>query len=342
MRTCAAIVTYGDRLGPLARTLDAVLAQGASHVIVVLNGASGRVRDYVETIEDSRVEIRDTGRNLGSAGGFAVALATAAAGSADAVWLLDDDNIPAQDALAHLVEESERNFERAMCSLRPDDVKHRQLLSGVPVDEVFDTASSAIGFDLRRSLRRWGRPSAPLPQIGEPKPILVPHAPWGGLWLPLPLVRRTAPPRLDLVLYQEDVEYTSRLPGQVLLIPASVVYDPDRRNSGPPEEAPLTDPMRLYYSVRNWLYFDKLRARSAGTRAAFALNCVLVVAKLLRRSLSDDPGGALARAVALGVMDAFSGRLGERRYAVPQWRPEPYRPPRRSQTNRGANTGTVS
>ena len=50
------------------------------------------------------LEYRNTGKNLGGAGGFCYGIRQAAAAGYDALWLMDDDTIPEPDALARFLE----------------------------------------------------------------------------------------------------------------------------------------------------------------------------------------------------------------------------------------------
>lgn len=95
---CAVVVTY-RRPDELAKSLDVVCSQSRTpdHVIVVDNDfaddAAGRVRDIVcsQPVPSTYLGSR---RNLGGAGGFALAMLHALALGADWLWLADDDGRP--------------------------------------------------------------------------------------------------------------------------------------------------------------------------------------------------------------------------------------------------------
>ena len=105
IRIAAVIVTY-NRKNKLRRCIAAVLDQNCSckpDVIVVDNNSSDRTSDLftgrAACFDDSRVKYFNTGLNTGGAGGFSFGIRKACELGYDYVWLMDDDCIPAPDAL---------------------------------------------------------------------------------------------------------------------------------------------------------------------------------------------------------------------------------------------------
>src|SRR4051812_29956579 len=101
-KTCVITVTYGDRWEFLSTVLTRLLSiPGVSNVIVV-NNASVYIVD--DRITDDRVTLLNNAVNQGSAGGYSQGMRYAFENiDADFFWLLDDDNLPNQDALLELL-----------------------------------------------------------------------------------------------------------------------------------------------------------------------------------------------------------------------------------------------
>lgn len=104
VRVAAVVVTY-NRLALLRRCLAALDAQTAplAAVWVIDNASTDGTAQAVLAMERPRIVYRNTGRNLGGAGGFAYGVREAALAGYDALWLMDDDTIPEPEALAALL-----------------------------------------------------------------------------------------------------------------------------------------------------------------------------------------------------------------------------------------------
>lgn len=91
---CAVVVTH-RRPDELATSLDLLTRQSRlpDHVIVVDNADDSRVRDLVAA-QPVPTTYLGSRRNLGGAGGFALAMLHALALGADWIWLADDDGRP--------------------------------------------------------------------------------------------------------------------------------------------------------------------------------------------------------------------------------------------------------
>ena len=121
MSVAAVIVTY-NRRDRLRQCLDAVIGQTGSavpDVIVVDNNSTDGTGEMVASYaEDAGIELTDRTEgiggsrrivylrqlyNSGGAGGFAHGIRNAVEAGYDYVWLMDDDCVPAEDALEELL-----------------------------------------------------------------------------------------------------------------------------------------------------------------------------------------------------------------------------------------------
>ena len=108
MNKVAAIIVTFNRKDKLLRCIDAVSMQTSDvqpDIILVDNNSSDGtgelIRQYISEHEDkgARILYHNLGYNSGGAGGFCFGLRKAAESGYDFMWLMDDDCIPAPDAL---------------------------------------------------------------------------------------------------------------------------------------------------------------------------------------------------------------------------------------------------
>lgn len=100
----AALVVTRDRPQLLLRVLQALHAQQRrpDRLIVVDNASGAATSVALAACTGMGMEVVRSDVNLGGAGGFALGMRHALAGSCDWLWLLDDDAVPRPDALALL------------------------------------------------------------------------------------------------------------------------------------------------------------------------------------------------------------------------------------------------
>jgi GT2 family glycosyltransferase len=100
----AVILTY-NRKDLLSRCLDAIKTQTSSpkRIIVVDNGSTDGTTEWVSERFGESVELYRLPQNRGSSGGFNIAMRIGYAQGDDLIWLMDDDVVPAPDALERLM-----------------------------------------------------------------------------------------------------------------------------------------------------------------------------------------------------------------------------------------------
>jgi GT2 family glycosyltransferase len=188
------------------------------------------------------VRIAELPSNTGGAGGFAYGLALALAGEADLIWLMDDDTIPAPEALAALLHARGRWPGR-----RPALI-----------------ASRVLWTDGREHPMNTPRPK-PFAKAAERAAasaiscLPIRSASFVSVLIEAAVCRQRGLPIADYFLWADDFEFTTRIlrGNQGLLCPASVVvhktatFGGSDTNPGP----------RFFYEVRNKIW--TLRSRSS-------------------------------------------------------------------------------
>ncbi len=104
---CAVVVTY-NRKQQLLACLNALKKQSytLAHIVVVNNASQDGTEDFLAEnnwINNDYFTLINLNENLGGAGGFYIGIEFALSKNTDFVWLMDDDGLPQQDCLSHLI-----------------------------------------------------------------------------------------------------------------------------------------------------------------------------------------------------------------------------------------------
>jgi len=200
MKVAAVVVTY-NRAALLEKCLQSLVCQTVQPEIWVVDNAS---TDETQTILSHwNVNIVQTGKNLGGAGGFAFGIEQAMKAGCDALWLMDDDCQPDPMALEQLVEAD----------------------AGLP-DGYGWLSSRALtpeGNDQPMNCQR----ATPYRDIGgyDGEKIPAVMASFVSLFLRADTVRRFGLPIAEFFIWSDDWEYTRRISRQLpcYVIPQSRV-----------------------------------------------------------------------------------------------------------------------
>lgn len=200
----AVVVTY-NRLPLLRQCLAALAAQTAQDLTIFLvdNASTDGTAEAVAEMALPNLVYRNTGKNLGGAGGFAYGVREAALAGYDALWLMDDDTLPTPTALAELLQaDRELNGQYGWLSSR---------------------ALAPDGTDQPMNLQRV-TPYKDLPNFdGERIPAVM--ASFVSLFLRTETVRRYGLPIAEFFIWSDDWEYTRRISREqpCYVVPASRV-----------------------------------------------------------------------------------------------------------------------
>jgi GT2 family glycosyltransferase len=269
---CVLIVTYSNRWQFLEQVLKGVTAlENVTDVIVVDNASTYSVAQNCELLQDQRIKVITNTDNLGSAGGYKMGLEYFMKQTeANFVWLLDDDNLPAPDALEKLTEIwpaiPSPDDQKALFSLRPDRKQHVRVAQGEDANRFFLVRNSFMGFNLFRiPVNQYYKLREKFIKPGPVKEkVPMPYAPYGGMFFHKDMVRLIGYPDADFFVYADDSEYTYRMTEKgatIWLIPSSQITDIDK-SYGIKYVKHIWRSIyldlwsfRTYYQVRNSVYF---------------------------------------------------------------------------------------
>jgi GT2 family glycosyltransferase len=259
-------VTYGDRSKLLRTVIDALPAQGVRKVVVVDNGAVWPVREQLAEAYGDYVDVIEMGRNTGSARGFGAGMRRAKEQGAVFIWVLDDDNCPAPNALPVLLD-AYRNARSdsgsdllGVTALRPVG-QH-----DIPARGLTPRHSSYCGFhilDLPRKLAKRTFMRGLIAPRRLPPTIPVEVAAYSGMLFSAGLMDIIGLPDDDFVLYCDDYEWSHRIVqrgGRLLVVTNAHVIDLQRTWAGQLSNHPLSllggpGGSVAYYAMRNEVFF---------------------------------------------------------------------------------------
>jgi len=279
----AVIVTW-NRRDLLLEALAAVAAQSRPpDAVIVIDNAStdGTPAAVRSTFPDVRLDTLDS--NYGGAGGFAYGMALALADDADVIWLMDDDTVPAPEALRALLAARDR-FPSGPPALIASEVRWtdgRPHPMNTPRPKPFATGAE------RQAAAAAGC-------------IPIRSASFVSILVEAADSRRRGLPQADFFLWNDDFEFTTRLlRGRVgLLCPASVVTH-KTATFGDTEVDPGD---RFFYEVRNKVWTLRTSSLALPERVLYGGSTlrrwIRTYAKSGRRSALRS---ALGRGLAAGV-----------------------------------------
>lgn len=105
MKVVAVVVTY-NRKELLKECIEALISQeNKCDILVVDNASTDGTMEYInEYIETNKIIYKNTGSNLGGAGGFNYGMKEACKLDCDYIWVMDDDCIVKNDSLTKLLD----------------------------------------------------------------------------------------------------------------------------------------------------------------------------------------------------------------------------------------------
>lgn len=262
-------------------------------VIVADNASTDDTVALLISLKDLpfKLVVHEVGKNLGNAGGVKEAMEFAFAEGADAVWILDDDSWPRENALKALLDEV----------WNPHVVRHALQIN--PKTGMFTWPmwiQGASGWELAFD------PSE-LPEVA----MMPSRSSWTGALVSKHVWNEVGPVNGELFIRGEDEEYPWRIQQAGFLHEAVLGAIMD--HPGPEKivhwrffgknfffERGLAE-SKLYYKIRNMVW---LKRRQAGDLQAVSIALTYCVAAILL----DGPGrlGLLKRA----INDGWRGRLG--------------------------------
>jgi rhamnopyranosyl-N-acetylglucosaminyl-diphospho-decaprenol beta-1,3/1,4-galactofuranosyltransferase len=279
-RVVAVLVTY-NRQELLLEALAAVHAQSRAvdAVIVIDNASTDGTAAAVRTLYPS-VQLVELARNTGGAGGFACGMALALAGTADLIWLMDDDTVAGPHALLTMLE-TRRQYPAqppALIASRVLWTDGRAHPMNTPRAKPFATRAERLA-------------------AAEVRCVPIRSASFVSILLDASECRRCGLPQADYFLWNDDFEFTTRLlrGSTGLLCPTSLVVH-KTRTFGSTDVDPG---QRFFFEVRNKIW--TLRARASLAPAERVLYGGATLCRWARTFARSGDRGVLGSALIRGI-----------------------------------------
>ncbi len=322
---CVLIVTYSNRWQFLEQVLKRVTSlENVTNIVVVDNASTYSVAQNCSSLQDQRIHVITNVENEGSAGGYKAGLEYfTTQTSANFVWLLDDDNMPATDALIKLTEQWDAipgsENQKALFSLRPDRKQHVMIAQGEDATRFYRVPNSFMGFNVFRApLNKYYKLRDRFVRRNQIKRnATVPYAPYGGVFMHKEMISLIGYPKAEFFVYADDSEYTYRITekgGKIWLIPGSEITDIDK-SYGITYKRQFWRSIfldlwsfRTYYQVRNSVYFYD--QTNVSNRMIYGLNKWLFLSgQWLMSKLSNKQ--ANYKKLLKAIHDGLTGSLGK-------------------------------
>ncbi|MVN20006.1 glycosyltransferase family 2 protein [Mucilaginibacter arboris] len=324
-KVCVLTVTYGNRWAFLGQVLKRVLSfEQVSQVIIVNNASDYEVIKEVQQLADNRLQVIDNAENKGSAGGYKQAIEYAHRFiDTDFIWLLDDDNLPDENALKKLLQKWDEipggNNEKALFCLRGDRKPHVKIAQGENPYRYYLVPDNFLGFSLPRIFyNQFLKLQDKLKKPAAFKDhVPIPYVPYGGLLMQKLMIDKIGYPDERFFLYVDDSEYTYRITesrGTIWLIPECRVTDVDQSQGINYQKKLFTSNLldqwnfRIYYHTRNRLFF--YTRVTVKNKLLFKLNKFLFLNGLKLISIINAKQKEYKK-LLIAVNDGLKGNLGK-------------------------------
>lgn len=307
-RVAAVVVTY-NRKKMLEECLGALLSQTRplDSIIIVDNASTDGTPEFLQGkgfLKDQRIDYVRLPDNSGGAGGFHEGIGLGHEKGFDWLWLMDDDAVPAENALEILLNTDQSGDTRVgalVCSIRDElmSFDRRVRESVIRCERVF-----------RQKELRESEFEEPVLQISS-YPLL-------GVLLKREVVETVGNVNKEFFIQSDDLDYTLRVSENFLiyLVRDSILVHKEQQGLYTTRSLfgkkinflAIKQQWKDYYGCRNYIYLvNKKATRSVAWRATYNYLRYMGLALMLA-----DHKGLRASIYARALRDAFKGNLGKR------------------------------
>ncbi len=262
----ALVVTY-NRKNMLKENIESLLNQNTSEfdILIVDNASTDGTEELVKSFKNDRIIYKNTGANLGGAGGFNYGVRLSIEKGYDYCWLMDDDTIPKNNSLEELIKNAQNlNDEFSyLCS-------YVEWTDGKPCK-----------MNMPRIDKNWYEYAD---KINDSLLKLI-SCTFVSVFLNLKVVKNLGLPVKEMFIYGDDHEYTERIgkekPGYFSF--NSVVVHKMGSNTGfDIVNIPKERISRYYYDSRNRFY--RVRKESFYEKVAYIAWIFITIFRILGKS----------------------------------------------------------
>lgn len=254
----AVLVTF-NRKQQLEKTLQRLLAEPLSAIVVVDNGSTDGSREFLAACADPRLRIWMAPQNIGGAGGFEHGMRIAVTSfDPDWIMMMDDDARPYPGACAAMLELAKGWDIVSAAVYQPDgQICEMNRPSRNPFWHWREALATAVGTLFGRGREGFHIPNTAY-ESNESRPIDA--ASFVGLFVSRRVIERIGYPDGRLFIYGDDVDYClrARKAGIKICFAPSVKFEHDCRTfSTGRAYSPI---WKVYYNYRNGIFMYRAAA----------------------------------------------------------------------------------
>lgn len=241
-----AVIVTCNRCDLLKKSIEALLASRyeVNKIIVVNNASTDGTKQYLDSLNDSKLIVMHQEKNEGGAGGFFYGIKEAYENGCDFVWIMDDDTVVTETALEELVNGYEVLRDRPV---------------GFLASNVFWCDNKPCYMNICNTWYDWNE------YAGEGI-IRISHCSFVSMMIPSWVIKEVGYPIKEYFIWGDDGEYSTRILQKYegYLCGKSKVHHLMNENIGvdimnvPPERLG-----RFFYFYRNWMCTNRMRSKEA-------------------------------------------------------------------------------
>lgn len=234
-KVVAVVVTY-NRKELLKECINSLENQTYKtlRILVVDNASTDGTEEFVRSLNNPQIIYKNTGANLGGAGGFQFGIKKGTELNPDYLWLMDDDSIPTPNALEKLMEEANQIGEFGFLASKVLWKDNSMCNMNIPK------------VTLNRKLKDFN---------GGPKKIIM--GTFVSFFVPVKIIKEVGLPIKEFFIWADDFEYSRRISRKYpsYFIPKSIVIHKCNSNNGSNIVNDTPDRFKRYeYAYRNEVY----------------------------------------------------------------------------------------
>lgn len=238
MKICVILLVFNRQEDFVKDIIERLHELAVNQVFVVNNGTAELV---IESDYKTNIEIINTKKNLGSAGGFKTGILEAYRSENEYIWLLDDDNLPSKSSLDYLKENwnilalQHAENKLMLVSYRPTLMKHVYPFKSDGVVNIGLMKDSYLGFNINKMwriiiTRLTGKSNIARNLLKSGRSIPIGAGYYGGLFFSKKCISQEILPNEEFFIYWDDIDFTTRFcksGGSIYMIMNSIVHELD-------------------------------------------------------------------------------------------------------------------
>ena len=315
------MITYGNRWSMAKRVSQRLLESGAQNLVIVNNNSGQETVNGLAALKqqnESRIAVIHFKKNMGTAIAMKAALQKAMEINNTFIFIVDDDNLPAKNALPILTTTFRKQQQQYPVFALLAGRKGR---NAAPGQTLLPPLNAYMGFSITRLGKNLMERTLGKPEVkNHLNDVLQPMnaAAYGGLFFPTVMLQNIPLPDERYILYMDDFDFTMKMiqaGHPVFEVPDAVVEDIENSYYFPPQKGLFYHSSlvgknipAIYYSLRNNVWFTQQYLLT--NRLLFFINkvCFLLLITLL--ALINGKPDRLSIIFRAGK-DARKGRMGE-------------------------------